>query len=266
MATFENSFDGGSNGVGMTVANTGGASGDAFTAVDAALTFSDEWAQSGTLSAKPPETAVSGLARWSIGQANVAIREYVMCTVAHTGDYTLLQTRGETSSSTTGQVSVLLNAASHLRLREQTTGTNRWTAAATFPLNESVRVELLVEVGTSPTTGRARVAYYLGEDLTPIEDSGWLEGLDLRGGTYPVGNIYVGKISAAAYAGDLYVDTLKVLSGADYTGQFIGPATVPATASPLKRWDAATSSYVDLDAWRWDGSEYVPVDVSHALG
>lgn len=178
----------------------------------------------------------------------------------------LLQARGDTSASGSGQVSVLISPANKLRLREQITGTNKWTAAATFPLNESVRIELLVEVGTSPTTGRARVAYYLGESLTPVEDSGWLEGLDLRGGTYPVGNVYFGKITTGAYAGDLYVDTLKVLSGADYTGQFIGPATVPATASPLKRWDATTSSYVDLDAWRWDGSEYVPIDVSHALG
>ena len=266
MATFENSFDGGSNGVGMTVVNTGGASGDAFTAVEAALTFSNEWAHSGTLSAKVPSTAVSGLARWGIEQANVAFRQYVYCTSAHAADYTLIQTRGTTSASTTGQSTVLLTGANRLRLREQATGVTLWTASADFPLNESVRIEKLVEVGTSPTTGRVRVAYYLGDSLTPIEDTGWLTGVNLRGGTYPVGNIYFGKISAAAYAGDLYVDTLKVLSGADYTGQFIGPATVPATASPLKRWDAATSSYVDLDAWRWDGSEYVPIDVSHALG
>lgn len=117
---------------------------------------------------------------------------------------------------------------------------------------------------TGPPTSAHDVTYYLGESLTPIEDSGWLEELDLRGGTYPVGNVYFGKVSAAAYAGDLYVDTVEVRLGADYTGQFIGPAIAPAQPSPVKAW--RNGQYVDCDIYGWDGSEYIPVDVAHVLG
>lgn len=262
----KNNFDGGSNGVGMTAANTGGASGDAFTAVEVAAVFSNEWAQAGVLSMKPPVAAGSGLARWAVGQKSAAARFYMLCDTAHAGDYILLQARGETSSSGSGQASVLINGANALRLRDQVSGANVWTAAGPFPLSTSVRVEMLIEVGDTATSGRLRVAYYDGDDLTPIEDSGWIAGLDLRGATYPVGNLYMGKISAAAYAGSLYLDTIEVRSGTDYTGEFIGPNVAPPTGSPFKRWDTVAGAYIDLDSWIWDGTQYVPVDVAQGLG
>ena len=53
--------------------------------------------------------------------------------------------------------------------------------------------------------------------------------------------------------------------GADYAGSFIGPSVAPATSSPAKRWNVATSAYVDLDSRRWDGTKYVPVDISGGL-
>lgn len=40
-----------------------------------------------------------------------------------------------------------------------------------------------------------------------------------------------------------------------------GP-TPPVGNAPAKRWDAASSAYVDLDAWRWNGTAYVALDTA----
>lgn len=237
MTKFRNNFDGGTNGVGMTIGNTGGASGDAFAAVEVAAVFSNEKAMSGALSMKVPQDAVSGLARWTIGAKNLAFRELVYFNTAHTADFLLFQSRGETSSSTTGQFYALITGTNHLRLREQVTGNNVWTSATELPLNAFIRVELLVEVGVANNDGRARVAYYDGQNTVPVEDSGWITGLNLRGDTHSIGNAYFGKIGTTAYPGNLYIDDVAIDSGADYTGAFIGPSVEPnrppvANASP----------------------------------
>lgn len=55
-----------------------------------------------------------------------------------------------------------------------------------------------------------------------------------------------------------------VIVAASYLS-IIGPSVVPAASSPAKRWNVATSAYIDLDSRRWDGTKYVPVDISGGL-
>lgn len=222
MTVIDNNFDGGTDSTAMTTGNTGGASGTAFAAVEPAATFSNEWSNSGALSMKLASTAVSSYGRWVTTGKNLKYREYVNFTTAHTGDFVLAEPRITTSSATKIAL-VLINGANQLRLRIAATSADVWTAADPFPLNQPVRVEALFEVGTTTSDGRARIAYFLGDSLTPIEDSGWITGLNLRGDTGDITAFFIGKVSSAAYGGNAYVDDVSVRTGVDYTDSFIGP-------------------------------------------
>lgn len=226
MTAFDNTLEGGTAGTGLTVANSGGASGSAFSAVESAATFSDERAHLGSLSMKLASSGVSSYGRWQDGTpaANIKAKFYVYATVDNTtGDLILFAARGGTATGTQ-QYAVLLTGASKLRVTVSATGAFVFTAADNFPLNQWVRVEVMSETGTSDSTGRLRVAYYLADSATAIADSGWLTGLNLRYSVTPtVGQHYVGKISTVTYAGSLYMDTIRVRSGSDYSTSFIGP-------------------------------------------
>lgn len=225
MTIFKTSFDGGTDGAGMTTGNTGGVSGDAFTAVEPALTFSNEWAQTGPLSAKLPAGGVTGYGRWAIpaGSRDYAMRGYARVTGVQTSD--TIFGRVDVGGANTAQI--LLNPDSKLRLRVGPV--NIWTAEAVFPVDAAIRYEWLLEIGTTADDGRARVAYYMGDSLTPVEDSGWLTGLSMNGDSGTLTNTRVGKSSAAAIVGGMWLDTIEVRTGTDYEG-LIGPFMPPSHA------------------------------------
>jgi hypothetical protein len=222
-----NTFDAGTNGAGMTTSNTAG-SGNAFTAVESALTFSNAHANTGTLSAKLASVAGSSYGRVAIADRNVAGRFYVWFDAAHTADFMLWQTR--ISSGTTNSIAtVLMDGANELRLRTGADGVNIWTAADSFPLNQWVRIEILQKQGVAANDGQLRIAYYLGESSTPIEISPWFTGLNLRGTEGATGAVYLAKVSGNTYAGNAYMDTVAINTGTDYA-DFIGPNVLPNVA------------------------------------
>lgn len=231
MSIIYNTFDGGTNGTAMTTANTGGTSGTAFTAVVSDATFSTEQAHSGTLSMKmgAQNAAVAAYGRWTdtTPAANVQEKQYFFFTTAHTTDYGLFETRGDTSSGSR-KASVLISGANKLRVNISGNATPIvFTSTADFPLNQWVRVEGMFETGTSDSTGRVRVAMYLGDSSTPVEDTGWLTGLNMRYSLNATQSVYyAGKSGTSAYNGLAYMDTVRIRSGAEYTGAFIGPETV----------------------------------------
>lgn len=256
MTLIRNRFDGGTNGTGMTTANTGGSSGTAFTAVEVAATFSNEQSETPALSMKPPVTAASGYGRWAMSDRDIATRTYLYCTAAITSDYNFMQFR-VTDQGTTATLTLRVNSANFLRAFVHSTSTNAWTASSTLPLNQWVRVECLYRQGVAANDGQVRVAYYLGDSTTVVADSGWVTGLNLRGDTGPTGNVYVGKTQTTANAASVYLDTIAINTGTDYNG-FIGPDVPPVLVSPTYRWNG--TAYVPLDAYRWGGTAYVPLD------
>ena len=263
MVKLRNSFDGGTHGVVITPGNSGGVSGDAFTAVTPDALFSNARAHSGSLSMQLPVGAVAGYGRWAFpASKNVAARtwHWISETIVGT-DFDIMQIRVGATNIATIRVSGYATPAGALRLRVG--ATTAWTAGVVFPANEWVRVEVLIEQGAGANDGRARLACYSGDSLTPIADSGWLTGLALAGDGPGVDSVVLGKTSAGASPA-ASMDDAAANTGADYTGQFIGPATVPATPSPVKAW--RNGQYVDCDIYGWDGSEYIPVDVAHVLG
>jgi hypothetical protein len=223
-----NTFDGGTNGAGLTVANSGGASGNAFAAVESTIVFANTRAQSGSLSAKLSSGANSSYGRLANTDRNVAARFYVWFDAAHSIDYTMWQPR-VTTSAATSLYNVMVNQDSHFRLRTGPTGTVLWDSTATVPLGQWVRVEVLHKQGVAADDGQLRIAYYLGDSTTPVEMSPWFTGLNLRGAEGVAGQIYLGKTSGDAYASNAYMDTVAIKTGTDYA-DWIGPNVIPNTA------------------------------------
>lgn len=218
-----NNFDYGTNNTGMTTGNTGGANGDAFSAVTVDAVFSDEQSHAGGMSMKTPSGSPAGYGRWVVsGDRTAALRQYVYCTSNHSADYGIFNVYVNTAAA----ASVYFNAVSRLRLRSNIDAATLWTAANAFPLNQWVRTELTVEIGTTNSDGRARFVYYAGESLTPIEDSGWIENANLGGNTGTIDNVRFGKSGTGTYPGSLYIDSIALRTGSDYTG-LIGPLSAP---------------------------------------
>lgn len=251
MVKIRNTFDGGTNGTGMTVANTGGVSGDAFSAVEATALFSSEQKKSGSLSMKPPLTAASGYGRWTTNSRNNRLAIWIYSTAAITSDYNFMQTR---YNSSTSAMTLRVNGANALRAYGHAAAANLWTASAALPLNQWVMVECLYEQGVAANDGRIKVAYYLAGSSTPVQESPWITGINLRGDLGVNGEVYVGKTQTTTNAASFYVDSAAVDTGADYGGVFLGP--VAPIVSPAYRWNG--SGYVPLKAYRWN-STYIPL-------
>ena len=264
MVKLRNSFEGGTNAIDITPGNSGGVSGDAFAAVTPTTPFTNAQAHSGVLSMGLPASAISGYGRWAFAATkNVAARTYHRLSGAISAtDFDVMQIRVGATNIATIRISGYSAPAGALRLRVG--AVTSWTATAALPLNTWFRVEALIEQGTGAADGRIRLAYFLGDDTTAVQDSGWITGLALGGDGAGIDSVVLGKTSGAASPAS-FMDDAAANTGADYTGSFIGSSVVPAASSPAKRWNVATSAYVDLDSRRWDGTKYVPVDISGGM-
>lgn len=76
MATLRNTFDGGTNGSGIAVGNSGGISGDALSFLSGSPTFSNTRAKSGTLSASMPGGNFSALG-YNLSGNDIWVRYYL---------------------------------------------------------------------------------------------------------------------------------------------------------------------------------------------
>jgi len=116
---------------------------------------------------------------------------------------------------------------------------------------------VLIEQGTGGADGRIRLAYFLGDDTTAVQDSGWITGLALGGDGAGIDSVVLGKTSGAASPAS-FMDDAAANTGADYTGTFIGSSVVPASPSPVVLYDG--NEFVDLDVYSYDGAAFVPVE------
>lgn len=222
MTIFTNTFDGGTNNAELTLGNSGGASGNAFTAVDSGITFTNEQAQSGPFGVRLPMIG-EGSVRWNLGStANVAERFYMF---KGSNEATTISTLRTNPFSTATHAALSITAEGNLRIAFPAMGPGYfWISPASIPSNEWIRIEKLTEQGTGATTGRCRIAAFRDNSTTPYIDSGWLDNIGLRGNEHPIGN-WVGLKISSTTTMSLFMDSLEVRTGDDYTGSFIGPIT-----------------------------------------
>lgn len=249
MAKIRNTAEGGTNGTTVTVANSGGASGDAVSAAGG-MVYSNTVAAHGSLSIRDT-ASTSSVLRWVIGGVTgVSVRLYVRFAATPS----MAITRITHATDTTAAV-VQINTANRLRLNAKSS-VQLWVAAADMPLNETIRVEAYFIQGATASSGQARIAYYLGDSTTPIEQSPVITGANFGGDLGTFTQARVGS-EVTTNTQVTYYDDIAINTGADSSG-FIGPVPPPLPPSPfLYAVDAST--LVQVDAYYYDGAVLVPI-------
>lgn len=229
MTQYRNTFEGGTNAVAISAANSGGASGDAFGAAAAGMLFSNARAHEGSMSAAFASPSQAAYVAWSHpAMKSIAYRSYHYFGAPNSGGTFMLM--GAYTAGGDGVLDLRLTGANLLRMYLGSTTGFAWLPDVAMPVGQWVRAELLLEQGTTTTNGRARAALYLGDSPTPLVDSGWLEGLNLRAGTWDIARARFGKGNTGSLVTDVFMDTLAVDTDIDYKG-FIGAST-PQLATP----------------------------------
>lgn len=228
MSMLRNTFEGGTNGLGITLANSGGASGDPFNAVDAAQIYSNAHVHEGTLSGTGPTSP--NLWIWNFTEErNLALRGYFWLSAPNAGgnsDLFSLYFGAGTAFATFRVTSQNL-----IRIYHAPSTGFIWSPDQAMPVGQWVRAEVLFEQGVTANDGRMRAAIYAVNSPTPIADSGWITGLNLRGAEATSRPNRVRIATFRPEAGTVWVDSLAVNTGVDYTG-FIGAST-PELPTPL---------------------------------
>lgn len=226
MSLLRNTLEGGTNGTAVSAANSGGASGDAFSAVSANQLFATAQKHEGAMSAN---VTAAGFLQWSFPDAtNMAGRAYTFQTAGNAGANS--DPIGFYLANGDAILAARINSGNQLRLYHGISTNFIWTPDFAIPLNQWIRWELLLEQGTTNANGRARLALYANNSPTPLIDSGWITGLDLGAASAKL----INRSRWGAYAtsaGTAYIDDLALNTAVDYTG-FIG-ATSPELPTPV---------------------------------
>jgi RHS repeat-associated protein len=242
-----NSAEGGPNGTTVTVANSGGASGDAFNVVTrgtgAALTFATGAAEHGSLGYSL--TATSGTSTgftWNgYNATSAAVRFYYNpgSTLPST-TVRLLDVRN--SSATAARVLV---SSSNQLIVQNSAGTTVKTFPTALSANTWYRIELAISI--SGTAATVNAAYYPGDSITPIDAAYTTSSGNT--GTANITQISIGDTTSGTWAGTAYFDDLAAQAG---TTGYIGPvgtapgaptavAAIPGNAAAAVSWTAPSS-------------------------
>lgn len=109
-------------------------------------------------------------------------------------------------------------------------GTGQTSSTITAPVNDSFRCELYADI----TAGEVWAAVFDGDSTTPLETSGTITGLDLRGTELTSGNL---AVTIPGTVSDVAVDDFAVYDGSDATktanpvGNTAPSVTMPAPAN-----------------------------------
>lgn len=226
---YENTAEGGTDETTVSAANSGGASGNAFSTVDkhadATLVFDTQRAAHGSYSFRITTggvTAAYARMRWNfVSKSEIYVRFYLYF-VNFTGSTTRI---GVPVGGTGNLCSIRLLNDGKLALYDNSGsgGTRRYESTNPIPLNQWVRVE--ARLVFSNTVGHMEAKYFSGHGTTPIQTIGnmtdnWDTGAAATG--------FVIGLDNALLNAEFWTDEVKVRDDA-----YIGPATTipPRNAS-----------------------------------
>lgn len=163
-------FNGGTNAATITIGNSGGTSGDAFSYVNGSVTYTTTQAggNRGALVCSMPAsgTANVGWDTWSLAARTFYWRMYVYLTVAPNANRDLAYS---VSGGSSFPAVLGLNSSSQVRLANNG-GTQQLVTTAAVSLNQWVRLEAQVVVGTTTGNGSGEIRLYNSADSgTPTE-------------------------------------------------------------------------------------------------
>lgn len=146
----------------------------------------------------------------------------------------------------------LVTAGGKARLQSQGSGgslTTQATDTANIPTGQWVRFELYAEAGTSPTTGKARLAIYALDSTTPLYDTGLISGIDTAGSS----GLFVQ--SRQNVNTTFNVDDLGTKTATDAVwGPWLSNTAPTVAVSPLIQSPAAASAFAATATPTDDGS------------
>jgi len=244
MTTYQNSFEGGSNGTGITVGNSGGASGDAWTAVDTSgtVTYSTTGASLGALGCQVTTGAGATGMYWSItGSRQAAMRtDYYVTSLPGAGLRVMSFLNAALSSnylaiacSSAGVLSAIDNA-----------GLTVASTAGNIVAGVYYRFEMKLDNTTSGSQTATFDAYLVGS-TTPLSSLALSVNDSAVNGRFGGGNIataYFGKQTGATVATVYYDNCGAQTNTTSYMGPVASTVTWTATDSiGLDEYGAAAS-------------------------
>lgn len=178
MTLLKNTFEGGTNGAGLTAGsggNTGGASGDFFNAVTATagtVTFSTSAAMVGSLGVaftQDATTSTAQLVRWSGTNYTVAyMRAYVKFPTLPAANFIFMRAQ----RTSVNRALIRMSSTGNIQLADSA-GTLRYTSTKAFTANEAFRIE--THFAFDATNGHMEARLFWGANLngtTPDETVG----------------------------------------------------------------------------------------------
>ncbi len=247
MAIYVNTAEGGSNGTTVTIANSGGASGNAFDQVTAGITYSSSAATRGSLGFAT-STASTQYVRWSITDTQVLLRSYIRIADPLVGGTVQRVAVAE------GAITVYsVTTAGRIRV---SFGSNLAISPSAIQADTVYRVELFVKEGTG--NGEIRVAVYEGDSTTAWWDSGVLGGLTmstistLMFGKYDTSASHVEWDDVGAKTGsDAVWGAWPAVSGAPNATSPKYISVLPGTTFTLSGAGSTGGSGNTITGWQW---------------
>lgn len=254
IVTKTNNAEGGGDGVTVSLANSGGASGtawDVINAVGGTMEFSAAAKSHGSLGyLVTPASGGLGLFRWvGFNALSGVARTYYTCVnLPASGGESVLSFF---TSTGTALINVEINSSGNYILYTPPNG-NIWVSTNTAQAGD--RIEFSFTVGTTTSNGSYNLAIYRGDATTPIETT---SSTTANLGTTNWDRVQFGKTSTSTWTGTYYFDDMAASSG---TTTFFGPATAAPSTLGSFVWNG--TSWVQATPYLWNGTAWVPCGVA----
>lgn len=254
MATpFTNSAEGGSDGTAVTTGNSGGASGDAFSAITlsgtGAVTFETDAAVHDDLGYRSSGGASStayARATWT-ADAACEIVWYQHCPVAPSSTFQLAALRSASSAA----LGVNMASAGNFQaVNAAGSSVNNTSGSFTNRPGARYRFQLRGVKGTGTGDGTIELRVYLGDSTVPLHT---YTSSAVNAGTADINQFRLGKVSTTTTPADIDWDSVRVYTGADADG----------SAKPWP-FTAPDADYVDVvgEAQNTTGEAATAVDLA----
>ena len=246
MASLTNTAGGGTNGVAVTLANSGGTSGDAFNVskpTGSTIEFSTAAGMDGSLGYEitTTDTVAVFLAWDDLPESTrwVGAFEFKVPSMP-TSAINISRFKGVNTAA----ASLFLTAAGKLQLYNSGAAAISASLFSTsLTANTEYRIEYAITQGSTSTSGVAQIALYAHGGTTAIETKS-VTGQNFDGAAGPISQFRVGQVAASAWDGVTYFDTIRV---ENLASGFIGPMdtgtdTVSAGANQtnIEPWTTVT--------------------------
>ncbi|OPG10563.1 hypothetical protein [Microbispora sp. GKU 823] len=217
----KNNFSGGTDGAGITPENSGGVSGDAFTSVSGVPTYTT----ANVSGQRGPMAAIltsAGSVRWSytLSGRDVWARAYIWLT-GYPSSFTdfFITLRGASSDLT----QLCISTTGKLSIRKSGASPDQALQTGSVPLNQWVRVEFSVHIGTTTSDSTCEIRRYDSADAAAASWSERTQASAIDLGTI----IPVGIAFWRASGGNYEYDDVAVTDVG-----WLGPASFGAQATP----------------------------------